>query len=148
MLKRKSSCGKLQKAYRPRRIRYSIYCPIPAGYIIPDLGGYPFLAWGEVPHANLARWGRGTPSWPDQMGGVPRPWLGDTPSWPGQIGEVPHPWLGDTPSMASRWYPIPGQEYHVSGYGVTCNGGTPIWDQHTPWEGTWDQWLGTPQEGI
>ena len=45
----------MQEAYRPRRIKYSICCPVLGGY--PCQGEYPILGWGYpgVPHLDLAR---------------------------------------------------------------------------------------------
>ena len=71
-----------QEAYRPRRIKYYICCPVPGGYPpsgpgrVPPSRGYLPLAWGTP-------WAGGTPPWP---GGLPPSWtwLG-YPSWPGGV---------------------------------------------------------------
>ena len=123
-----------QEPYRPRRIKYSICCPvwgrggypIPAGgspsWVTPILtepGGYPIPAGGYP------------------ILGTPPPvltWLGGTPSLPGE-----YPILGTPCPDLAGVYPIPA-------------GGTPFWvPPILTWPGGTGTWLGYPppsQEGY
>ena len=102
MLTRKSSCGKPQEAYHPRRNQ--------------SWGGYPSPGWGwGYPSPVLAREDTTVLSWPG--GGIPvlswtgrgvTPGLGYPPGWD---WDTPPPGLG-TPSQPGLGYPPPPPPGH------------------------------------
>ena len=118
-----------QEAYRPRRIKYSICCPV--------RGGVPPPRWGYPPTARSTGGGpevgyppvRGTP-WPGLMGGT----RGGVPIVRGR----PPPPL-DLAGLA----PPPGSTREGNVFSLFTPGGVPpgqVW-----WEGTPHQtWLGYP----
>ena len=93
---RKSSCGKSQEAYRPRRNLSK--CNLSQGYLSPGQGSTPSGPDLEVPHPDLAG---GIPQfWP---GGYPiLTWMGGSPS----RVHIPHRGLGYHPAQGRNLGPV------------------------------------------